>query len=139
MRGKVVALTGGSRGLGLVLARDLIRRGARVAICSRAIPTLERAANELRAIAGSSHDVLAVPADMTRPYDIELFFEAVHEAFGPVDVLINNAAMIQVGPAQDMTIDDYRSSRSTRSSWSSLRMTEAVAAGDARARQTARS
>ena len=121
-RGQVVLITGGSRGLGLVLARQLLQRGAKVAICSRALPTLRRAEAELLTI---SPDVLAVPADVTRKYDIELLMDAIQTRFGPVDVLINNAATIQVGPAQSMTGDDYKSALDTIF-WSSYHATEAV-------------
>lgn len=121
-RDKVVLITGGSRGLGLVLARQLLRRGAKVAICSRAIPTLRRAEADLLAI---SPHVLAVPADVTRPYDIELLMAAVRERFGHVDVLVNNVGMIQVGPAQLMTEEDYKGALDTIF-WSALRATEAV-------------
>lgn len=120
--GQVVIITGGSRGLGLVLARQLLRRGAKVAICSRAIPTLRQAEADLLAV---SPHVLAVPADVTRPYDIELFLAAVRERFGRVDALINNVGTIQVGPAQLMTEGDYRVALDTIF-WSALRMTEAV-------------
>lgn len=121
-RGKVVLITGGSRGLGLVLARKLLLRGARVAICSRSLPALRRAEAELLAI---SPDVLAVPADVTRLYDIELLMDAIRTRFGGVEVLINNAATIQVGPAQSMTAADYKNALDTIF-WSAYHTTEAV-------------
>lgn len=121
-RDRVALITGGSRGLGLILARQLLDLGAKVAICSRAVPTLRRAEADLLL---RSPNVLAVPADVTRPYDIELLLHAVHERFGAIDLLINNAATIQVGPAEDMTEDDYRNALDTIF-WSAYRTTEAV-------------
>src|SRR5205809_3582301 len=61
-RGRVVLITGGSRGLGLVLARHFVHEGARVAICARDEAELNRARDELRA---TSADVLAVQCDIT--------------------------------------------------------------------------
>src|SRR5918912_3173723 len=62
VRGKTVLITGGSRGLGLVLARELAREGARIAICAREPEELERARADL---VGRGAEVLAVPCDVT--------------------------------------------------------------------------
>src|SRR3954465_107865 len=61
-RGRVVLITGGARGLGLLLARELAHEGARIAICARDEAELNRARDELRAIAA---DVLAIQCDIT--------------------------------------------------------------------------
>src|SRR5689334_12503419 len=124
LRGQVVLITGGTRGLGLVLARRFLARGSRVAICGRDAATLGRAVTELE----STYDarrVLGVPADVTRPDDVERVVREVRDRFGPVEVLVNNAAIIQVGPAQLMTESDYRDALDAIF-WSSYRMTEAV-------------
>jgi NADP-dependent 3-hydroxy acid dehydrogenase YdfG len=62
LTGKTVLLTGGSRGLGLVMARQLVQQGARLAICARDAAELERARNELEQQGGQ---VLALPCDVT--------------------------------------------------------------------------
>lgn len=124
LRGRVVLIAGGSRGLGLILARRFLARGARVTICGRDAATLGRAADELVATFGAAR-VLAVPADVTRAYDVALLVDAVRERFGPVEVLVNNAATIQVGPAQLMTEDDYREALD-EIFWAAYRVTEAV-------------
>src|SRR5690606_25806015 len=85
---KTVLITGGSRGLGLVLARQFLKEGARVAICGREAETIARAREELEQLGG---EVLAVPCDVTEPVQVEALVSKVHEAFGPVDVLVNNA------------------------------------------------
>ena len=102
--GKVAVITGGSRGLGLVLARQLVREGAKVAICARDHQELARAADQLETL---DADVLALTCDVTRPEEIEEAFAQVRERFGPIDILINNAGVIQVGPLEAMTPEDY--------------------------------
>lgn len=104
LEGKTAVVTGGSRGLGLVIAHELGRRGARVAICARNHDELDRAGEEL---AAAGIEVLAVPCDLTDPASIDAFVRDVAARFGPVDVLVNNAGTIQVGPMEEMTIDDY--------------------------------
>jgi NAD(P)-dependent dehydrogenase (short-subunit alcohol dehydrogenase family) len=103
LTGKVVAITGGSRGLGLVLARAVLERGARVAICARDPDELARAKAELQ----QNGEVLASACDVTDRDDVLRFIAEVEDDFGPIDVLINNAGIIQVGPIEMMTHDDF--------------------------------
>jgi NAD(P)-dependent dehydrogenase (short-subunit alcohol dehydrogenase family) len=104
LRGKVALVTGGSRGLGLVLARELVRVGGRVAICARDEAELARAQADLEQ---SGIDVLALICDVTERDQVDEMLAQVREALGPVDVLINNAGTIQVGPMEEMTLEDY--------------------------------
>jgi len=103
--GKVVLVTGASRGLGLVLARLLAGRGARLAICARDAAELERARAELVA---RGADVLAVTADVSDPDQADAFVSQAIERHGRIDVLINNAGIIQVGPLEAMGLQDFR-------------------------------
>jgi NAD(P)-dependent dehydrogenase (short-subunit alcohol dehydrogenase family) len=103
--GKTVLVTGGSRGLGLVLARHLAVEGARVAICGRDPEALERARTALET---TGAEVLAVPADVADPIAVDTLLRRVVERFGPVDVLVNNAGVIEVGPVETMTLADYQ-------------------------------
>jgi NAD(P)-dependent dehydrogenase (short-subunit alcohol dehydrogenase family) len=104
LTGKVVVITGGSRGLGLVLARVLIGRGARVAICARDADELARARQDLEQRGG---EVFSAPCDVTDRDEVQRFLASVEDDFGPIDVLINNAGMIQVGPLALMAEDDF--------------------------------
>jgi short-subunit dehydrogenase len=104
LHNKVVLITGGSRGLGLVLARRFGREGARLVICARDKDELNRAADDL--LERGIH-VLPLPCDLA---DADRVKEMVTEAqfrFGPIDVLVNNASTISVGPIETMTLDDF--------------------------------
>jgi NAD(P)-dependent dehydrogenase (short-subunit alcohol dehydrogenase family) len=102
--GKVVLITGGSRGLGLNIARQLALRGARVAICARDVEELQRAEHDIR---GYGPDVHAFPCDLNVPAEIRRMVREVEERLGPVDVLFNNAGVITMGPVQEMTLEDF--------------------------------
>ncbi|MGI8509429.1 MAG: SDR family NAD(P)-dependent oxidoreductase [Gemmatimonadaceae bacterium] len=110
LKNKVVLITGGSRGLGLVMAREFAAHGARLVICARDAEELERARAEL---SDSGADVLAVVADVTVREDVERLREAAYARFGQVDVLVNNAGVIAVGPPEEMTIADYEEAMQT--------------------------
>jgi NAD(P)-dependent dehydrogenase (short-subunit alcohol dehydrogenase family) len=121
-RAKRVIITGGSRGLGLVIARQLVEHGARITICSRDASDLEIAAEELRHRGG---DVLAVACDVREREQVESLVERVINQFDGVDVLINVAGIMTVGPFDSMTMDDFTDSMNTNC-WGALRMSRAV-------------
>jgi short-subunit dehydrogenase len=104
LAGKVVLITGGSRGFGLALASRFGRMGCRLALCARDRGELERAAARLRHHAS---EVKIFPCDLSRPEEIQGLVDRVVLEMGALDGLVNNAGLIQVGPAQAMTLDDY--------------------------------
>jgi short-subunit dehydrogenase len=104
LSGKVAAITGGSRGLGLLLARELAREGCKLVICARDETELNRAAADL-SLRGA--EVLAVPCDVADRQQVEGFLRAANERFGRVDMLINNAGIIRVGAIESMTVADF--------------------------------
>lgn len=101
---RVVVITGGSRGLGLVLARGFAERGAKIAICARKPDELDRARAELESMGAK---VYAAPCDVRRAADVRSYVAAVRNEFGPVDVLVNCAGVIQVGPLETQTREDF--------------------------------
>lgn len=105
LAGKTVVITGGSRGLGLVLARGLVKLGARVAICARDAAELERARANLVTLGG---EVYAATCDVSERDEVLRFITAVEDDFGAIDVLVNNAGIIQVGPLATMTEEDFQ-------------------------------
>jgi NAD(P)-dependent dehydrogenase (short-subunit alcohol dehydrogenase family) len=103
-RNKVVLITGGSRGLGLVLARHLAVKGARLAICARSADDLELARQELDAMGAA---VIAMTVDVTENEEVKAMLRDVVKHYGKLDVLINNAGIVQVGPQDLMGIEEY--------------------------------
>jgi len=89
LKGKVAIVTGGSEGLGRATAERFAREGVRVAICARRKDVLEQTAEAIRRATGG--EILAQPADVTRPDEVEGFVRAEVGRFGGVDILVNNA------------------------------------------------
>jgi NAD(P)-dependent dehydrogenase (short-subunit alcohol dehydrogenase family) len=102
--GKVVLVTGGSRGLGLYIARALGRAGARVAVCARNEEELEQAERDL---ASRGVEVLAVRCDVSVRQEVERLVDAVMNHFGAIDAVINNASILDVGPLESMMHADF--------------------------------
>jgi len=101
---KVVLITGGSRGLGLVLARTLAREGAKIAICARNAEELARAKGDLR---NRGAEVFETVCDVRNQSEVKRMIDAVCNHYGQIDVLINNAGVIQVGPLEVQTQKDF--------------------------------
>src|SRR5690349_7623151 len=93
-RNRSVLITGGSRGLGLEIARVFAEQGARIALAGRNASTLEAARKEL---ATRGAHVLTIPCDVRNREEVQSAVETVVRNFGRLDVLINNAGVIQVG------------------------------------------
>ncbi len=107
--GRVVVITGGSRGLGLVIARQLAAEGARLCLLARDSAELERARDQLPV----SADVMTLRCDVRRRGDIRAAMDRILDRWTAVDVLINNAGVIQVGPLEHMTTADFENAMST--------------------------
>ena len=105
LQGKTALIMGGSRGLGLALAFELAAQGCRLALAARDEDRLGEAADDPR-LAGA--DVMLLPCDVRDEEQVKRAVDAVVRRFGRLDILINNAGVIQVGPAVGMTMNDYR-------------------------------
>ncbi len=103
--GKTVLITGSSRGLGFELARQFGALGCNVVICARDSEELERAAEDLRRRGAGS--ITAVVCDVTDRAQVERMIEQASDRFGGIDVLVNNAGVITVGPIHTQTVEDY--------------------------------
>lgn len=99
---KVVMITGASKGLGRALTLAFAKEGVRLAICSRSGKGLNQVKAEAEALGA---EVLAVTADISMNRDVERFVALTEEAFGQIDVLINNASIL--GPSPMPLLLDY--------------------------------
>jgi NAD(P)-dependent dehydrogenase (short-subunit alcohol dehydrogenase family) len=105
LAGKVVVITGGSRGLGFALAQECASQGANVAICARDEQELRRAQQSIAAEFGMQ--VLSHVCNVTSNEEVQEFIRTVLARFGRIDVLINNAGIISVGPVESQTLEDF--------------------------------
>ena len=101
---KVALITGGSRGLGLEIARQFCKQGGRVAILARDPEELARAREDL---ASRSGEVLTIQCDLLDGAQIQSAVQQTLARFGKIDILINNAGIIQIGPLEHMRLEDF--------------------------------
>jgi NAD(P)-dependent dehydrogenase (short-subunit alcohol dehydrogenase family) len=104
VRDKVAVITGGSRGLGLVLARHICAQGGSVALIARDPDELARAKADLAPRGGA---VLTIECDLLDARQIQSAVRQIIDRFGKIDILINNAGIIEVGPLENMTREDF--------------------------------
>jgi NAD(P)-dependent dehydrogenase (short-subunit alcohol dehydrogenase family) len=107
LRNKVALITGGSRGLGLVLARQICAAGGKVALLARDNEELIRAKTDL---AGRGGRVITIQCDLLDSGQIQSVIRQTIDRFGKIDILINNAGIIEVGPLEHMTREDFERS-----------------------------
>ncbi|MFP5237764.1 MAG: SDR family NAD(P)-dependent oxidoreductase [Acidobacteriota bacterium] len=109
LRAKTVVITGSSRGLGLALAEEFLRLGARVVLTARNPAQLECARQWLleSGIAEGPEQILLIPADLRKPEEADYLIHRAAEAWGGIDILINNAGVITVGPVENQSIEDF--------------------------------
>jgi NAD(P)-dependent dehydrogenase (short-subunit alcohol dehydrogenase family) len=110
LAGKVVLITGGSRGLGLALARRFAGQGAKLALCARGGEGLEAARHSLSL---SGAEVFTLPCDVSDPDQVQKLVDRTLQHYGRIDVLVNNAGIIHVGPIHEMTLEDFESAMDT--------------------------
>ncbi len=103
-RDRVVVITGGSRGLGLLIARQLIEEGALVTIAARDGDELQRARHDLESRGGRVH---VVACDVGKRDEAERLVEQTLQLHGRIDLVVNNAGVMKVGPLEHMNHADF--------------------------------
>src|SRR5437764_7144733 len=101
---KVALITGGSRGLGLEIARQICARGGKVALIARDAEELARAKTELDRFAT---EVLTIQCDLLESAQIQSAVQQTIQRFGKIDILINNAGTIEIGPLAHIQLKDF--------------------------------
>ena len=104
LRGSVVVITGGSRGLGLALARGFAARGAHLLLCARNAEELNRARRDC---SGAPGRIVTLVCDVTVREQVQNLIHHALAEFGRIDLLVNNAGAIRVGPIHTMEIGDF--------------------------------
>ena len=104
LKDRVVFITGGSRGLGLILAHAFIEEGARVAFCARNQKEIDRATEQLSFEGAKVH---GYRCDVSKRDEVEETIRRVEAEVGPIEVLVNNAGVITLGPVETMTVEDF--------------------------------
>ncbi|MFW6028518.1 MAG: SDR family NAD(P)-dependent oxidoreductase, partial [bacterium] len=128
LEGRVAIVTGGSRGIGREVVRELLEAGARVMTCSRNRDQLETTCQELARITGGT--LKGSSADMTKPDDIQRLVDETLTNFGTIDILVNNAGTMYSGRFEALTDDGLQAQldtklfgflRTIRAAWPTMR------------------
>jgi len=104
LKGKVAIVTGGSRGIGKAIALGFAQAGADVAVASRTMPDLEKAAQEIEAL---GRRALAVQTNIAVKSDVDNMVAKTLDKFGTIDILVNNAAINVMRPLVDLREDGW--------------------------------
>ncbi len=103
LENKVAIVTGGAQGIGRAVAAGYVAEGAKVVVADIAEETARRTAAEI----GSGGSAIGLPLDVTKQASIDALLDQTLETFGPVDILVNNAAIFTMGPILEVTREQY--------------------------------
>src|SRR5262245_33852722 len=104
LKDRVVLITGGPRGLGLALARKFASEGSRLMLCARSADELGLAKQDLSKLHAEVH---TATCDVSDRKQVDHLIAETIRRYGCIDVLVNNAGIIQVGPVHTMSIEDF--------------------------------
>lgn len=110
LEGRIAIVTGGGTGLGRQMARGLAEAGADLVLTGRRPELLEQVTGEIRAL---GRRVLAVPADVTVPEQVQAMVDRVMTEFGRIDILVNNAGITHIQPVTELPLDKWQEVMST--------------------------
>lgn len=104
LEGKVAVITGGSGGIGKVVAERFLKEGAKVAI----VDLVQESLDEVRENLGNSNDVMVIKADVTNEEDVKNYVDKTVKAFGTIDIFFNNAGIEgSVAPLIETSLEDF--------------------------------
>jgi NAD(P)-dependent dehydrogenase (short-subunit alcohol dehydrogenase family) len=106
LENRYAIVTGASLGLGFEIAKKYLEAGASLMICARNEALLDRAARDLRALAGTGQSVLALPTDISKPTEVAALVDGAIRGFGRLDILVNTAGI--VGPSGAIEDIDWK-------------------------------
>jgi 3-oxoacyl-[acyl-carrier protein] reductase len=106
LRGKRALVTGGSKGIGLAVARALLAEGANVAICARTGKPLQEALDDLRKTSAGGR-IVGQTADVSRSEEVARFFAFAGTELGGIDILVNNAGLGIFRPTAELTVEEW--------------------------------
>ena len=129
--GKTALVAASSRGLGRAVADELAREGASLLICARSVGPLEEAGQSIHDATGV--EVVAVPADLSKPEDIDRLMETAEAEFEKIDILVTNTGGPPPGPFESHSVEDW-SNAVQQNLDSVLNLTRAVLPGPPTAR-----
>ncbi|WII71869.1 SDR family NAD(P)-dependent oxidoreductase [Bdellovibrio sp. 22V] len=121
---KVVVISGGSRGLGLVLAKEFAKEGAIIYLLARDGEELRRAQNQLQFEVPNCTVFFSI-CDSTRPSDVQNALREAYAYYGRIDVIVNNAGVITTAPYENSSAEDFEESLRVHF-WAAYNMTEAA-------------
>lgn len=104
IKGKVVAITGASSGIGKAIACKLSMQGARLVLGSRRTEQLEKVEEEIKSTGG---EIICIKTDVTHKTDLEQLVNAAVSTYGRLDVLINNAGVAQISRIDELDVDGW--------------------------------
>lgn len=104
---KVVVITGGSSGIGYAIARQLLAQNAHLALIARSRDPLEKAAKRLHLLASKGSRIEIFPCDVSKRTTVQDTVSQIHQQMGRIDILINNAGILQCGRFMDMSAEDF--------------------------------
>ena len=106
LKGKVAVVTGASKGIGAAIAKQLAGEGAKVVVNYSSSPDgAEKVVKEITEAGGKA---IAVGASVSNEGEVNTLFDKAREAFGKVDVLVNNAGVYAFAPLESVTADEYK-------------------------------
>jgi NAD(P)-dependent dehydrogenase (short-subunit alcohol dehydrogenase family) len=105
LEGKIALITGAGSGIGKGIARAFAREGAKLVLASRNKENLTATATELQAQVGT---ILVIPTDVTREVQVVALFEQTRQAFGRLDILVNNSGTFDGGPLEALSLEIWQ-------------------------------